>query len=210
MRVISILGQKGGSGKTTLATNLAAGLIREGHKTVIIDTDPQQSAMEWSKNSPESSIPVFGVVEKDLKTSLSAIDPSYSFAILDGTGKLELKTSASIRLSDLILIPVQPSPYDVWACAELAETIRFRRESNDGLPKAYFVISRQRSNTKLSREVGDAIVEYCLPVFSSGTTDREVYKQSASSGLSVFDMANIGGISDMTAITKEVLEVFEC
>ena len=90
-----------------------------------------------------------------------------------------------MKVADLVLIPVQPSPFDVWACADLVEMIEARQDVTGGQPRAYFVVSKAIKNTKLSKEVGAAVADYGLPVFQSGTTQRVVYPTAASEGTTV-------------------------
>jgi chromosome partitioning protein len=82
----------------------------------------------------------------------------------------------------LVLIPVQPSPYDIWACADLVDLIKARQEVTDGRPKTAFVISRAIKRTILGREVREALEEHALPIFEQGTAQRVIYANSAASG----------------------------
>ena len=94
-------------------------------------------------------------------------------------------SAVAVKVADLVLIPVQPSPFDVWACADLVEMVDVRRAVTGGKPLAYFVVSRAIKNTKLSGEVSAALEDYVLPVFKSGTTQRVVYPTTASEGTTV-------------------------
>ena len=94
-------------------------------------------------------------------------------------------SAVAVKVADLVLIPVQPSPFDVWACADLVEMIEARRAVTGDRPLAFFVVSRAIKNTKLGGEVAAALKEYGLPVFKSGTTQRVVYPTTASEGRTV-------------------------
>jgi chromosome partitioning protein len=94
---------------------------------------------------------------------------------------------AAIKCADIVLVPVQPSPYDIWATEDLVDVIKARREITNGKPKAAFVISRQIPNTNLGKEIREALVGYGLPVFRQGTFQRIIYAKSAAHGDTVLD-----------------------
>ena len=103
---------------------------------------------------------------------------------------------------------MQPSPYDIWACADLVEIIKARQQVTDGKPKAAFVISRLIKNTQVGREIREILEEYQLPVFNSVTTQRVVYVSSASSGQSVLDVETKGeAANEIRALMQEVMQL---
>ena len=109
----------------------------------------------------------------------------YDWVLIDGAPQIAKLSAVAVKVADLVLIPVQPSPFDVLACADLVEMVDARREVTGGKPLAYFVVSRAIKNTKLSGEVGAALEDYGLPVFKSGTTQRVLYPTTASEGTTV-------------------------
>ncbi len=94
---------------------------------------------------------------------------------------------SAIKAANFVLIPVQPSPYDIWATSALVDLVRQRIELTDGALKAAFVISRVIKGTKISQEISQAIEDYGLPVLQSRITQRVVFPASAASGRTVFD-----------------------
>ena len=111
--------------------------------------------------------------------------------------------AAAVKASDVVLIPVQPSPYDVWATADLVDIIK-ARQAVAGAPKAAFLISRAIKNTKLGREVYDALLEYGLPVFKSHTSQLVIYPTSAAKGLTVFSQPGNPATTEIVSIVKEL------
>jgi chromosome partitioning protein len=207
--VIAVLNQKGGSGKTTIATNLAHALQRDGNKVLLVDSDPQGSTRDWNEANGGNIIPVVGLDRETLAKDLQAISQGYDLIVIDGAPQIAKLSAAAVKAADLVLIPVQPSPYDIWACADLVDIIAARHEVTDGKPKAVFVISRAIKNTKLSTEISNALTDYNLPVLKAGTTQRVAYPTTASEGLTVFHDPSSDAAKEIDAIKKEVLEVLK-
>lgn len=207
--VIAVLNQKGGSGKTTIATNLAHALKRDGCTVLLVDSDPQGSARDWNEASGGNIIPVIGLDRETLVKDLQAISQGYDWIVIDGAPQIAKLSAAAVKAADLVLIPVQPSPYDIWACADLVDIIAARREVTNGKPKAAFVISRAIKNTKLSGEINQALSDYGLPVLKAGTTQRVVYPTTASEGLTVFSDPSSDAAREIDALKKEVLKVIK-
>ncbi|WP_414546506.1 ParA family partition ATPase [Nostoc sp. CCY0012] len=207
--VIAVLNQKGGSGKTTIATNLAHALKRDNYTVLLIDSDPQGSARDWNEASGGNIIPVVGLDRETLAKDLQAISQGYDWIVIDGAPQIAKLSAAAVKAADLVLIPVQPSPYDIWACADLVDIIAARREVTDGKPKAAFVISRAIKNTKLSGEINQALKDYGLPVLKASTTQRVVYPTTAAEGLTVFSDPNSDAAREINTLKKEVLEVLK-
>lgn len=205
MKIIGVLNQKGGAGKTTLATNLARGLQLAGSSVLLVDADPQGSARDWSAANENQTVPVVGLDRPQLlKNDIKVISKNYDYTIIDGAPQLQETAAAAIAASDIILIPLTPSPYDIWACDSLVETIKARQAIANGSPKAFFVISRKIQNTKLGAEIADALAGFDIPQFSSGTVQRQVYARTALDGLSVFESNDTAAKAEITAIVNEL------
>lgn len=202
-KIIAVLNQKGGAGKTTLATNLARALQLSGDKVLLVDSDPQGSLRDWNAASDAELLPVVGLDRATLAKDIQALTDNRDFIIIDGAPQIAELAVAAIKCADVILIPVQPSPYDIWACNDLVEIIKARQEVTNGKPKAAFVISRVIKNTKLSKEIGEALEGYCLPVFHSFTSQKVVYPQSAAIGSTVLD---VEGASDAAQEIKSIMK----
>jgi cellulose biosynthesis protein BcsQ len=118
MKVIAVLNQKGGSGKTTIATHLARALQLDGADVLLVVSDPQGSARDWAAVRDDQPVPVVGIdrptIERDLK-SVARKD----YVVIDGAPQAADLAVSAIKAADFVLIPVQPSPYDIWATADL-------------------------------------------------------------------------------------------
>jgi chromosome partitioning protein len=185
--VIAILNQKGGSGKTTLATNLSRAMHLTGAKVLLVDSDPQGSARDWHAAGNGQLMNVVGLDRPTLDKDLKAIQAGYDALIIDGAPQAHTLTVAAIKAAGVILIPVQPSPYDIWGTSDVVDLVKQRQEVTDGTPKAAFVVSRRIQGTKLGDEVRAALAAYGLPLFKSGTTQRVIYASSAANGTTVLD-----------------------
>jgi len=185
--ILGVLNQKGGAGKTTVSTNLARALQERGRKVLLVDSDPQGSARDWRASSDSELIPTIGLDRPTLEQDIKAISSGYEWIVIDGAPQLEKMAVAAIKCSDIVLIPVQPSPYDIWATEDLVDVIKARQEIMNGKPKAAFIISRQIKNTRLGKEVREALSGYEIPIFENGTFQRVIYARAAVNGKTVID-----------------------
>lgn len=204
--IVSVLNTKGGCGKTTISIHIARALKRSGKRVLLIDSDPQGSARDWAATSSgESLVSVVGLDRPTLQKDLPSIAIGYDWVIIDGAPQIQMLAVDAIKVSDIILIPVQPSPYDIWACDDLVGLIKARQELMAGKPKTAFIISRSIKNTMLARDVRKALELHELPIFISGTTQRVIYPQSSSLGSTVLDMDPNGEASqDVIRLSKEL------
>lgn len=208
MKVIAVLNQKGGSGKTTVATHLARALQLAGSSVVLIDSDPQGSARDWSAAHEDQPLSVIGIdrptIERDLK-SLAQVD----YAVIDGAPQTSDLAVSAIKAADFVLIPVQPSPYDIWAAAELVDMVKQRIELTDGRLKAAFVVSRAIQGTRLGADIGEALEGYGLPVLTARITQRVVYPGAAAKGQTVYDMEHAEAAAEIDALRDEIVNLLK-
>lgn len=210
MRIIAVLNPKGGSGKSTISTTLARGLEASGANTLLVDADPQGSARDWQVADPDNSTPVIAMDRAGNLRSLPDMAASYDYVVIDGAGRLEEVIRESVRIADLVLVPVQPSPYDVWAISDLVELVKSRQTVTDGLPVMGAVISRAIQGTVLDREVTDALEEMGLEYLDARTHQRQVYARSANEGKTPLEVEPNGkAAEEVRAIAAEVRGLFE-
>jgi chromosome partitioning protein len=206
--IISLLNQKGGVGKTTLAVHLAAALARHGQRVLLVDADPQGSALDWAAaREGESTFPVIGLPKPTLHKELPKLAANYDVMVIDGAPRVYDVARSAIMASDLVLIPVQPSPYDVWAAKEIVDLLAEVREFKDNL-KSAFVINRKIVNTAIGRDVIEALAEYKLPVLNAQVCQRVGFAETAARGQTVLDSepGSIAG-QEIEALTNEVVEL---
>lgn len=209
IKKISILNPKGGCGKTTLCTNLGSWLLNSGYKVMLVDSDPQGTLRDWKSMDSGNSQPSVVVIDKpNLQKDFNQFTKDLDFIIIDGAAKLHEMIAFSVKNADIILIPVQPSAADIWACDALIQLIKARQEVTNGVPKAVFVISRQIKNSNLAKDINDTLEHFQLKILNSRTSQRVLYSEALSSGKTVIELdPNGDASSEIKNITQEVLNL---
>jgi len=184
--IIGVLSQKGGVGKTTVALNLAAAIATSGSRVLVVDADPQGSALAWSSaREADPLFPVVGMAKPTLHRELPNLAASYHFIVIDGAPRVNDLARSAILASNLVLIPVQPSPYDIWASSETVRLIREARQINAAL-EAAFLINRKIARSAIGRDAAAALARFeDIPVLEVHLSQRILYAESAAKGLTV-------------------------
>lgn len=205
MKVIAVLNQKGGSGKTTIATHLARALQLQGSSVLLVDSDKQGSARDWSALNESNPVTVIGLDRPTLDRDLKNISDK-DFVVIDGSPQATDLAVSAIKAADFVLIPVQPSPYDIWATSDLVDLVKQRIEMTDNKLKSAFVVSRAIKNTKIGSEVSEVLIEYGLPVLNAKIVQRIAYPNSAAIGKTVFETESktSDAVAEMNALATEV------
>ena len=205
MPVVAIVNQKGGTGKTTLATNLASVLAEKG-KVLLLDADPQASSQNWAASdwaSPEA-LAVQGMGKGGLLQHVRSMERAYSWTIIDGPPGITKTSADAVRAADLVLIPVKPSPLDVWAASDIVAAVRVRQKTTQGIPKAVFVITMAQPRTRIGRQIDVALAELGIPVLQARTTQRVAYPNAINEGNSVVDGRDQTARNEILAIISEL------
>ncbi len=186
-RIIALSSQKGGSGKTTVAMQLAAGLARQRLRVAVADLDPQQSASRWAESAPPGQpFPAEVVLpsgpadelERDLRASMRNCD----VLILDCPPSIEHPlTAAALDLAGVAVVPVVPSPTDLWSTRAIERLILDRQLRGALLPNRV-------TRTALADDVLEVMQDFELPVLDAALSQRSAYALSAVRGGSVFDL----------------------
>ena len=166
---ISFLNQKGGVGKTTLAVNVADAIARRGKRTLLVDADPQGSSLEWSaardathsESDGDVLFPVIGLATDFIHKELPALARDYDCVVIDGAPRVNKVTASTVMASDMVMIPVTPSPYDIWATSEILDVIEQARGFGHE-PIIRYVINRKIANTAVANAIQTALED--LPV----------------------------------------------
>jgi chromosome partitioning protein len=206
MKIIAILNEKGGSGKTTVSFNLATALHRQGKRVVIVDADPQGSARDWRTASPEgiNLPPVVAMDRPQMLSSLGTLNAD--IVIIDTPAKAEAMSAAAIRYAHLGLVVIQPSALDVWACAATVKMLQSKINVGGSIDVA-FLTNRTTDGTRLSKEIGAGEWNtYGFNQLTATLGNREVFRQCIGDGKSVYDYPPNKAQSDVDAVLAELTE----
>lgn len=205
--IVGVLNQKGGVGKTTLSVNLAAELARDGSRVLLIDADPQGSALDWAAaREGEPLFSVVGLPRATVHREIGTVGKGYDHIIIDGPPRVTDLTRSAIMASDVVVIPVQPSPYDVWAADEVVKLIDEARVYKENL-KSCFVVNRKIANTAIGRDVREALSAYPVPVLASSLAQRVVFAEAAAQGRAVHELDPEGVAAvEVRAVLTDLME----
>ena len=206
-----MLNQKGGVGKTTLSIHIASTLALAGNRVLLIDADEQRSALDWAASRDLD--PIFGVVgipKNTIHKEVLLLRKNYDYIIIDGPPRIYDVARSAIAASDIVLIPVQPSPYDVWSAKEVVDLVNEVKEPLQIYKKikAAFIINRKIANSIIGRDVTEALEQYAnVPVLTSHITQRVSYAESAAVGTTAIEEdpgSNAG--NEIKKLTEEILK----
>ncbi len=210
--VIAVTNLKGGVGKTTVTTNLAVSFTQLGKDVCIVDTDlGQQSSMEWSGNRSEDRvrIPVFGVSIKQLNKEVADLAKRFDIVLIDGTPQLSELADRTILASDLLVIPLTPSIYDFRGFENFLvrfEQVKGLKEASGGMVRAFILLNRVVPNTKVSKDIEDAVKEYEVEVLNTKLANRIAYVDTATNGTGVLEYKDPKAKAEMKSLTEELLK----
>lgn len=146
MRVIAVIGQKGGTGKTTTTLGLAVASELAGFKTAILDLDPQTNAANWKDRRTAKTPAVESIQPGRLRPTLKfAEEAGADFVFIDTPGKSDTAAIEAARVADLVLIPVRPQIFDLETLAAVSDALRVA-----GSPLAYIVLNGIHPNATRS------------------------------------------------------------
>ncbi len=212
-KIIAVVNQKGGSGKSTVSMQLAGTLGLHQRSVLVVDADPQGTAIRWSaaaeddKPFPASVINLShagGKLHHEVKKFIDKFD----LIIIDCPPSVEsIIPQSALLIADLALIPIIPALGDVWAAVGIKELIHRVSEVNQTLQSRY-VINQLQPNTNISRQLTEVIKSTEIPVCTAMLGHRTAYKESQA-GLTVHDFGNRAeaAIAEVLALEQETLQL---
>ena len=193
MQRIVVLNPKGGSGKTTIAINLASYLASRGHRPVLMDFDPQGSSLRWVRKRQPAQAPIEAVAafEKDSRTTRTfqlRVPPIATHVVVDTPAALEARDMPDMtRDADKILVPVLPSDIDIHACSRCIRDLllvgKVRREDN----RIGVIANRVRRNTLTYQSLIRFLHTLGIPIVAT-IRDSQNYLRAAELGIGVHEM----------------------
>ncbi len=183
--IVAVLNQKGGVGKTTIALHLAGEWVGRGLRVTLVDADPQGSALDWSQQRSHQGLPrsfgVVGLARDTLHREAPELARDADYVVIDGPPRVAGLMRSALLAADLVLMPVQPSPFDGWASAE---KLALLTEARIYLPdlSARFVLNRCATRTIIARETAETLADHEPPVLTTTIGQRVVFADAAQTG----------------------------
>lgn len=215
--IILVGGEKGGSGKTTIATNLVAMLSKKGRDALLLDTDTQGSASFWSAaRSENASAAKVTTIQKHGRTvaqEVQALAPKFQDIVIDSGGRDSAELRSAMLAADIILVPSRPSMYDIHSLSLMNSLVANSRTYNPDL-QAFVVVNGAPTNPSSSdvKEMREVVADFeNLKCIDAVLRDRVVYRRSAARGLSVveFEPRDEKAVAELEALYKEVFKLMK-
>lgn len=206
--IVALLNQKGGVGKTTIALHLAGEWAKRGQRVTVIDADPQGSALDWSQQRARESLPrrfgVVGLARDTLHREAPEIARDVDHVIIDGPPRVAGLMRSALLAADLVLIPVQPSPFDGWASAEMLSLLGEARIYRPQLV-ARFVLNRCAARTVIARETAETLADHDPPLLSATIGQRVAFADTAQTGRLVGELGQDSAAArEIAALVSEI------
>ncbi len=207
--------EKGGTGKTTIAINLAAMCAIAGKETLLVDTDKQESATIWAAVRAEEGIePTVTCVTKTGKVGydLLKLKSKFQIVIVDAGGRDSLELRQSMAVCDRMLIPVRASQFDTWTLDHMVQLIKEVEERVGVRPRAAIVMNAVSPNpmVKEGEEVRQVLADYGekMPTLEGQIADRVSFRKAAREGRAVVELsgplADVKGSLELQRVYQEV------
>ena len=206
--IVAFLNHKGGVGKTTLALHVAGAWAAQGKRIVVVDTDSQGSALDWSEQRAKEGLPrlfgVLGLARDTLHVETPEIARDVNHVVIDGSCRIALLMRSAMLAADLALVPTQPSPFDGWASSE---TLRLLHEARLFHPRliARFVLNRCGARTLIASEIAEALAKHEPAALASRVGQRVAFAEAARTGRLVSEVPRGGQAArEVSALAAEI------
>ena len=211
MATISFVGQKGGSGKSTIACCYAWEFHQRGYDVLLVDADPQGSAVEWNATALEygrqSATVISMGADMHLSGRLDKLSESYDVTLIDCPGRESVIQRAAVMASDLCILPVCPSPTDIWALGPSLDFIQEASVIHAELQAAILINKTRNKNSRILRAASAALEDVEFPIFKTHLGLRDAYKDALSRGRGVTALNDPSG-REFKSLVDETIAMF--
>jgi len=205
--IVALLNQKGDVGTTTLALHLAGAWANNGKRVVVIDANPQGSALERSEQRAKALPRLFGLLglaRDTLHREAPEIARDADHVLINGPRRVATLMRSALLAAGLVVIPAQPSPFDGWASGEILRLLQEARVFRPQLV-ARFVLNRCGARTVIARETAEALAEHEPPVLAAQVGQRVVFADAARTGKLVCEVSQgEAAMREITALAAEI------
>jgi chromosome partitioning protein len=207
--IISVVNQKGGTGKTTIATNIAACFAGEGKDVLLIDADPQRSALDWRADRPDDKpqVQTIGLPVRNLHQEIAPFRKKYDVIVVDGGGRVTATARASVMIADFVIVPTLASKPDVLSTQDFFKQV-IEEVTTVKEVQGAILINQVQTGTVINRDCREQLGSLGYPIFSTALHLYVVYKEAIAAGLSVVEyQGKSKAAQEMEIFFAEVKEV---
>ncbi len=204
-KVLTIAQQKGGAGKTTLAAQLAVAFAAAGRRVAVIDIDPQRSLAAWHKvrgdSKPAAAHPLHltEIAGYRVTNEISRLLHGHDLLIIDSPPHAETEAKVAIRAADLVVVPVQPSPMDVWAIKPTLDLAKAEKVA------VLVVLNRVPPRGKIIETIRAMLAADALPVAGASIGNRLAFASSMMAGRAVVETdPRSAAATEIRALAQEI------
>lgn len=213
-KILAIVNQKGGSGKTTVSMQLAGALARRQNKVLVVDADPQGTATRWAASATDeepfpASVVGLSAASAKVHREVKKFIDDYDYIIIDCPPAADSPVPQSaLLIADLALVPLIPSPLDMWAAVGIRQVIENVGDINESL-QARLIINQCQPHTTLNQDISEILPEFGIKLAENTIRHRQVYRQSAVFGQTVHNLGSKAkaAIKEVEQLTDEVLSI---
>jgi len=202
--VICVAQQKGGSGKTTIAANLAVAFLRGGSSVALLDTDPQGSLGRWFMARRDNGDDTLGFSTASawgVSYECDKLKRSFDYVLIDTPPKVDADLRPALREADLVLVPVAASQVDVWATESVLDLARRERR------EALIVVNRAKAGTRVLDDVGKALDAMDARRMTTMLGSRVAYAETLGQGRGVLERGKGAWTSEIEGLAEEIRTV---
>jgi chromosome partitioning protein len=205
MPIIAVVNQKGGTGKTTVATNLAALFATQQAEVLLVDADPQQSALEWQRDRPAHlpQVSVVGLPAPNLHREIPRLQAKYGIILIDGGGRVTATARATVAVADFLLVPTLASLPDARSTQRFFQEVVEEVAAIKGRVSGAILFSMVKTGTVFNVSGQGQIQDLGYPVLETTLSHRITYQEAFAQGMSV------GEYDPRSKAAEEVQALFE-
>jgi len=215
-RIIALANQKGGSGKTTLSMQLAGTFVRRGSRVLVVDADTQGTATRWAASAAQDDKPfpahvaglavAGGKIHREVKKYMG----DYDLIVIDCPPAVDSPVPQSaLMIADLVLIPIIPSPADIWAGRGIKQLVEHVQDFNDGLEAR--LVPNMVQKTALGKDAMAVLADFGIPLTKAQLGHRTAYRESAIFGGTVHNVGHRGkkAVLEIETLADEVRSILD-